>query len=245
MFSKSAELYDEIYAAVGKDYPAEAEKVHKYIQQHKQAGGNRLLDVACGTGMHANLLSQFYEVEGLDLDAKMLSVCRKKYPAIRFHHGDMLDFELKHQFDAIVCLFSSIGYVKTKSRLHKTIKNMARHLVAGGVLIVEPWFTPDQWHLGRVSTTTVEKPELKIVRMSRGSRRGNISILEFQYLIGRSKGIEHCLEIHEMGLFTHEEYLDAFQSAGLKTTHDVVGLNGRGLYIGLKPPRMDLEVILN
>jgi SAM-dependent methyltransferase len=237
MFSKSAEYYDDIYTAVGKDYPSEAEKVHRFIQLHKRTEGNLLLDVACGTGMHANLLSQFYAVEGLDLDAKMLSVCRRKYPAIHFHRGDMLDFKLKIHFDVIVCLFSSIGYVKTKSRLQKTIKNMARHLVAGGVLLVEPWFAPDQWYVGRVSTTTVEQPKLKIVRMSRGSRRGNISILEFHYLISTSKGIQHCLEIHEMGLFTHKEYLDAFQFAGLKTTHYAKGLDGRGLYMGLKPTR--------
>lgn len=237
MFSKSAEFYDAIYAAVGKDYLAEAEKAYKFIQTHKKSEGDRLLDVACGTGLHANLLSQFYKVEGLDLDAKMLSVARRKYPAIRFHHGDMLDFELKRQFDAIVCLFSSIGYVKTKPRLQKTIKNMTRHLVPGGVLLIEPWFAPEQWNVGCNFLTTVNQPDLKIVRMSRSTRRGKVSVLEFQYLIGTSKGIEHGLEVHEMGLFTHEEYLGAFQAAGLKVVHDVEGLDGRGIYIGMKTSR--------
>jgi len=237
MFSQSAKYYDEIYGAMGKDYSAEAEKARQFIQAHKKSDGDRLLDVACGTGMHANLLSQFYKVEGIDLDANMLAVARRKYPAIRFQRGDMLDFELKRQFDAIVCLFSSIGYVKTKSRLHKTIKNMTRHLAPGGVLLIEPWFTPDQWNEGRVFMTTVTQPELKIVRMSQSLRRGKVSVLKFQYLIGTSKGIEHSLEIHEMGLFTHEEYLGAFQAAGLKVAHDVEGLDGRGIYIGRKESR--------
>ena len=241
MFSKSAEYYDAIYSAMGKDYSAEAEKLHRFIQTHNQSSGDHLLDVACGTGTHANASSRFYQVEGLDLDAKMLSVARRKYPAIRFHRGDMLDFNLKRQFDAIVCLFSSIGYVKTKSRLQKTIRNMTQHLVPGGVLLIEPWFAPEQWNVGRVFTATVDQPELKIVRMSRSSRRGNLSILEFQYLIGTSKGIEHRQEIHEMGLFTHEDYLDAFRTAGLKVIHDAEGLDGRGLYIGLKPPRAGFE----
>ena len=63
MFSKSAKYYDEIYGTMGKDYAAEVEKVHRFIQAHKQSVGDHLLDVACGTGMHANLLSQFYKVE--------------------------------------------------------------------------------------------------------------------------------------------------------------------------------------
>ncbi len=234
MFSKSANYYDEIYAAVGKDYSAEAEKAHKFIQTHKRSAGNHLLDIACGTGVHANLLSQHYKVDGLDLDAKMLSVARKKYPAIQFQRGDMVDFDLKRQFDAAICLFSSIGYVKTKARLRKAIRNMARHLVPGGVLLVEPWFSPEQWNVGSSFMTTVSQPDLKIARVSHSRRKGKVSILEFQYLIGTPKGIERVSEIHEMGLFTHEEYLSAFHVAGLEVVHDEEGLDGRGLYIGVK-----------
>jgi len=235
MFSKSAQYYDEIYAAIDKDYAAEIRKAHQLIQKYKKTKGKNLLDVACGTGLHASLLIKYYQVEGLDLDAKMLVVAKKKHPKIRFHQGDMTDFDLGRQFDMIVCLFSSIGYVKTKSRLQKAIKTMSGHLLRGGVLLIEPWFTPEQWHPGRAFMTQVNKPDLKIVRMSYSGQRGKISTLEFQYLIGTSKGIEHSLEIHELGLFTHQEYMDAFKATGLIVTHDAEGLDGRGLYIGLKP----------
>jgi ubiquinone/menaquinone biosynthesis C-methylase UbiE len=235
MFSKSAQYYDEIYASIDKDYAAEASKAHQFIQKHKQTKGKQLLDVACGTGFHASLLSKYYQVEGLDLDAKMLAVAKKKHPKIRFQQGDMTDFELNRQFDVIVCLFSSIGYVRTKPRLQKAIKTMSRHLLPGGVLLVEPWFTSEQWQPGRAFMTQVNKPDLKIVRMSYSGQRGKISTIEFQYLIGTSKGIEHSLEIHELGLFTHKEYMDAFKAAGLNVTHDKKGLDDRGLYIGLKP----------
>ena len=234
MYSKSAKYYDEVYASIGKDYPAEANKARKFIQKYKQSNGNSLLDVGCGTGIHANLLSKHYQVEGLDIDPKMLSVARKKYPKIRFQQGDMVNFKLKSKFDIIVCLFSAIGYVKTKSRLHRTIKNMCQHLLPGGVLLVEPWFTPNQWHPGRVFTTQVNKPDSKIVRMSLSSQRGSISVIEFEYLIGTPKGIERDTEFLELGLFTKKEYFDAFRSAGLKVVHDTNGLDGRGLYIGIK-----------
>ena len=231
MFSKSAQYYDEIYASVEKDYAAEVSKAHKIIQKYKKSKGKSLLDVACGTGAHAGLLSKYYQVEGLDLDPKMLSVAKKKHPKIRFHQGDMTDFDLGRQYDVIVCLFSSIGYVKTKSRLQKAIKNMSKHLLPGSVLVIEPWFTPKQWHPRRASMTQVNKPDLKIVRMSYSGQKGKISTIEFQYLIGTSKGIEHNVEIHELGLFTHREYMDAFKAARLNVTHDPEGF-GRGLYIG-------------
>lgn len=234
MFSKSAQYYDEIYMSIDKDYATEARKAHRFIQKHKQSKGKHLLDVACGTGLHASLLSRYYQVEGLDLDPKMLAVAKKKHSKIRFHQGDMTDFDLNRQFDVIVCLFSSIGYVRTKSRLRQAIKNMSAQLLAGGVLLIEPWFTPEQWHPGRASMTQVNKPDLKIVRMSHSGQKRKISTLDFQYLIGTSKGIEHSTEIHELGLFTHKEYMEAFKAAGLITTHDAEGLDGRGLYIGLK-----------
>ena len=234
MYSKSAKYYDDVYASVGKDYPAEARKVRKLIQKHKLSDGNRLLDVGCGTGLHANLLSKHYQVEGLDIDPKMLSVAQRNYPKIRFQQGDMVNFKLSRKFDIIVCLFSAIGHVKTKSRLQKTIKNMSQHLLPGGVLLVEPWFTPNQWHTGRVGVLQVNKDDSKIVRMSLSLQRGKISIIEFQYLIGSPKGTRHDVEILELGLFTEKEYLDAFRSAGLEVIHDAEGLDGRGMYIGLK-----------
>lgn len=234
MFSKSAQYYDEIYSSVGKDYAAEAAQTRKIIQTYKQTRGKSLLDVACGTGAHAKYLSRYYQVDGLDLDAGLLAIAKKKHPGIRFHHGDMVTFDLGRQFDAVVCLFSSIGYVRTKPRLQKAIKTLARHVLPGGILIVEPWFTPKQWHPGRTYVTQVDKPDLKIVRMSLSKQRGSLSLIEFQYLIGTSKGIEHSLEIHELGLFTHQEYMQAFKAAGLNVTHDPQGLDGRGLYIGQK-----------
>jgi len=235
MVSRSAKYYDDIYASVGKDYPAEAKKVRRFIQKYRQSDGGRLLDVGCGTGVHANLLSKHYQVEGVDIDSQMLAVARRNFPNIRFQQGDMVDLKLKSKFDMIVCLFSAIGYVKTKARLQSAIKSMSQHLLPGGVLLVEPWFTPSQWHPGRVYTTEVIKADTKIVRMSLSLQKGNVSIIEFQYLIGTPKEIERDSEILEMGLFTKKEYLDAFRSTGLKVVHDPEGLDGRGLYIGMKP----------
>ena len=111
---------------------------------------------------------------------------------------------------------------------------MSRHLLPGGVLLVEPWFTSEQWHVGHISTIEVKKPDIRIFRMSHSGKKGKISLLGFQYLIGTAKGIQHITEHHEFGLFSVEEYMNAFKKSGLNVTHDIEGVDGRGLYIGTK-----------
>ena len=62
----------------------------------------------------------------------------------------MVDFDLGKQYDAVTCLFSSIGYTETVERLNRAVKQIARHLLIGGVTVIEPWFTPDQYESRRV-----------------------------------------------------------------------------------------------
>jgi ubiquinone/menaquinone biosynthesis C-methylase UbiE len=234
MFSKSAKFYNALYGSMGKDYNIEAQKIHQIIQKHKRSSGNALLEVACGTGLHASVLQKHYQVEGFDLDDEMLAVAKQAYPDIPFHQADMADFDLGKQFDVVTCLFSSIGYVKTKTRLEAAIHTMTKHLLPGGVLIVEPWFTPEQWNPGRVSALFVDEPDLKISRINISEVDVNLSFFIFHYTVGTPQGIEYFTERHELGLFTHEEYLGAFRNAALEVTRDPEGLDGRGLYIGLK-----------
>ena len=68
----------------------------------------------------------------------------------------MVDFDLGSRFDAVICLFSSIGYVRKPEQLRQAIRTMSKHLRSGGVLAVEPWLTPDEFHPGKVFATFVD-----------------------------------------------------------------------------------------
>jgi ubiquinone/menaquinone biosynthesis C-methylase UbiE len=165
----------------------------------------------------------------------MLQVARKRHPNITFHQGDMVMFNLKKQYDAVTCLFSAIGYAMTVPKLHSAIKSFERHTKPGGVVVVEPWFSPEQWKVGRPFAVFIDKPNMKLARININERRGNISIVNFHFLVGTQGNIERFSELHEIGLFTKKEYLEAFEKAGLKVTFDQQGITGRGLYIGIKP----------
>lgn len=233
MYTKSAAFYDALYGF--KNYPAEAAQLHALIQRHKRSPANRLLDVACGTGRHLEALKVHgYQGEGLDLDSNLLAIARARNPEMSFHRADMIDFDLGATFDIVTCLFSSIGYVKSIQRLGHAIANMARHLVPGGVLIVEPWFWPG-FPLERIGQISVDLPELKLARIVNTQIVGDIYVAHFHYLIGKPDGVDYLVERHELGLFSHEQHRAALQNAGLQTTHDPRGLIGRGLWIGSKP----------
>lgn len=231
MFTQSAHLYDAIYYF--KDYVKEVERLIGLIGNY-HPNAKTLLDVACGTGKHLEYLQAHYEVEGLDLNDEFLKAARERLPEIPLHRASMLDFSLNRRSDVITCLFSSIGYVQTIENLGQAIGNMAHHLNPGGVLMVEPWFYPHTYYPGTVHANFVNEPELKITRMAVSAAEGRLSVMEMHYLVGTPGGIRQFNERHALGLFTHEEYMSAFEDAALEVHFDQQGLMGRGLYIGVR-----------
>jgi SAM-dependent methyltransferase len=232
VFTKTAQFYDKIYAF--KDYSAEVEQLTAIIHEHLRSGGNRLLDVACGTGKHVEYLKEHFDVAGLDINEDLLALARQRNPGVPFHPGDMVDFDLGRQFDVVTCLFSSIGYVKTLDNFERAVTCMARHLVDGGVLVVEPWFTPDNWYTPSVHARFIDEPEFKVARINTSFQEGRLSYFDLHYLIGTPEGTEHFVERHELGLFETEEMQAAIEGAGFDVTYDPEGLIGRGLFIGRK-----------
>lgn len=235
MFAKSAAFYDTLYAHSGKDYGAEADQLRDLVRRYRQSDGTAWLDVACGTGVHIAHLTDDFDAVGLDIDEGMLAIARERCPDVPFHQGDMVDFSLDQAFDVVTCLFSSIGYARTVERLRQAVTTMARHLAPGGVLIVEPWIMPEDWEDNHVGAVFVDEPHLKIARINHSQREDRASILDFQYLVGTPEGVAHFTERHELGLFAHDDYVDAFHNAGLHVEHDPNGLMDRGLYIGVAP----------
>jgi SAM-dependent methyltransferase len=233
MFSKSARFYDAIYG--WKDYAAEAARLREIIAARKRSPGNALLDVACGTGQHLAYLKGDFQAEGLDLDPELLAIARERHPELTFHQADMMDFSLNRRFDVVTCLFSAVGYVRTVDGLNRAIVAMGRHVSPGGLLLVEPWFGPDQYSSGRISSTFVDEPDLRVARMNVSDLRDGVSILDFHYLVADASGVRHFVEHHELGLFTREQYLSAFAQAGLVPIWDEAGIAERGLVIGEQP----------
>jgi ubiquinone/menaquinone biosynthesis C-methylase UbiE len=229
-FVKSAELYDAIYHF--KDYARECERLRSLIREFVQ-GARTVLDVACGTGEHAKFLKSNYMVDGIDINEDYLRAARRKNPAGNYICAEMTEFTLGRTYDVVTCLFSAIGYVKTVARLEQAIARMARHVSPGGVLLVEPWFAPDEWQSGTQFIHAGQIGNDKVCRMSLSLREDNRSVILLHYLRATSNGIKHYRERLELGMFTRDEMRHAFETAHMEVRHDPKGLMGRGLYIGI------------
>jgi hypothetical protein len=74
----------------------------------------------------------------------------------------MTDFELGKRYDVVIALCSSIGELLDIEQVNCAVKTMANHLKPGGVLIIEPWLRPEQFHPNRLWTEFIDEPALKL-----------------------------------------------------------------------------------
>ena len=235
MYEQSASVYDVIYAE--KDYAAESRRLGLLLREGRRPPGRRLLEAACGTGRYLEHLRGRWDVEGFDIAPSMLAAARARLPGVPLHQADFRTVDLGRTFDVVVCLFSSIGYVRGLRELRRAVRRLAAHLAPGGILVLEPWFGPDAYRPRTVHSTISQGDELHVARMVTSQRRGRASVLDMHHLVGTPSGTRHFVEHHELWLFTADEYRDALERAGLEVTYDVKGLSDRGLWFGRRPVR--------
>jgi SAM-dependent methyltransferase len=229
MYARSAEYYDALYHF--KDYAKAANALRTWISR-TVPHARTLLDVACGTGRHLEYLREGYEAEGLDLNPVLLATARERCPDVPFHQGDMTDFALGRTFDVVTCLFSAIAYVKTTDNLRRTLRCLAAHRAPGGAIFLEPFVAPENFRTGKLTFNVADLSEKKIAWAYVARREGTLGILDIHHLVGADSGVEYFMERHEVGLFAPEEYVSAFEDAGMNVEYDSAGLFGRGMYIG-------------
>jgi SAM-dependent methyltransferase len=140
-----AQLYDLFYA--DKPYATEAAFVARCLERWGK-NCRRVLELACGTGQHAFLLEQHgYEVVASDRSPDMIAQAEAKRQArgsgVRFVEADMRGLSIPGPpFDAVVCLFDSLGYAVTNEAIAGVLARVHDHLRPGGLFLCEFWHAP-------------------------------------------------------------------------------------------------------
>ncbi|OGN98643.1 MAG: hypothetical protein A2Y58_04290 [Chloroflexi bacterium RBG_13_51_52] len=214
-FAIIAAYYDELYVKP-EQYKIEAAKAMALIETYKLSGGNELLDLACGTGGHITYWHDHYCVTGLDISPEMLSYAIRKFPDVKFHRGDMVDFTINQKFDALVCLYGSIGFIRTLENLKKTLITFAAHMNPGGVLCLTPWSTQEEFK-PKIVVDAVKHPNVRIARMENVKLKApGLIVVDFHHLIGRDGVVTYNTQSIEIGLFSRQQYIDAIAGAKLE-----------------------------
>jgi SAM-dependent methyltransferase len=101
-------------------------------------------------------------------------------------------------FDAIICLFDSIGYVSTNENIEAVLKNVQTHLITGGLFIFEFWHAGamirsyDPLRIRRWQT-----PEGEILRISETSIDYQKQLCHVAYSIYELKKNGSYNQLHE------------------------------------------------
>ncbi len=231
-FETISNYYDALYVN-DREYAPEAARVKELLTRHGLAPQADLLILACGTGGHVPYFKDDYSVSGLDLSEDMLALARKKFPQIPFYPGNLINFKLGTNFDAMICLYGSIGFVKTVENLRAAMNTIAAHLRPDGLALITPWSTIEDFQ-DLMVVDAVDRPDLKIARLEQVRlKEPKIVEVTFHHLLGKNDEVTYHKQSMEIGLFSREEYLSAIAGAGLKVVEEYREADIRGsAYIG-------------
>ena len=106
-------------------------------------GGERVLDMACGTGRHSHELARRgFEVVGVDISPDLLSIAEADADAeslnASFLAADLRELDFDEEFDLVLNLNDgAIGYFETEEENHRTFEVIAAALRAGGANLLQ------------------------------------------------------------------------------------------------------------
>ncbi|MCB9184429.1 MAG: methyltransferase domain-containing protein [Flavobacteriales bacterium] len=117
--------------------------VDAILQRWNLPPGSTLLDLACGRGRHArHFAAHGLRVTGADISAESIGLARANVPDARFLVHDMRTPIPGTRFDAICCLFTSLGYFDQLSDDQRVLDAVSAMLPSGGRFVLDFMNTP-------------------------------------------------------------------------------------------------------
>ena len=191
----SYQTFAQVYDAIMDD--SLYERWGHFVDQNLQNKGQKLLELACGTGALAVTLKKLgYDVTGLDLSPNMLSLANERAISagvqLPLIEGDMLDLSEAGEFEVVTCFSDSICYMPDKKAVSTVFKEVSDILTPTGTFLfdVHSTYQVDEVFPGYMYNDQSEE----------------ISFL-WQSYSGENK---HSIE-HDLTFFVYNEDIDSYE----------------------------------
>ncbi len=208
------------------------------IQPH-----HRVLDLCCGQGRHSVALARTgLDVTGVDLSEEMLQVARQNATSARvasgyggdaegkgglnFCRADMRELpdDFEGQFDAVINMFSSFGYLESENDDQQVLHQIGKSLKPGGKLLMDllnrEWVIINNeefdWHQHEDGRIVLERRQLDLEK----------SINHLTYTEILPDGSRHELSDLHMRLYSLTELTKMLAAAGLGLEQVYGGFRG-------------------
>ena len=168
-----------------------------------------MLHLGCGAGGHDYHFKKHFQITGVDISEGMLKIARETNPQLEYIHGDMRTVHLSCKFDVVI-IPDSIMYMATLNDLQRAIKNAIRHLSTGGAFLTvthvrEDFQNNNFSYSGEKEDTHITVFENNFI-VSDTTYEATIV-----YLIRQNVKQYIYHEVHTLGLFTYNNWLNIFK----------------------------------
>lgn len=214
VFENYAKYYDLLYK--DKDYKKESDFIISLIKQHSQKKNLRILDIGCGTGIHAHYLAEKgYQVTGIDLSKEMIKIAQEnKNNKTEFYVADATSFNLNTKFDIVLSLFHVVSYQSSNKDISSMFSNVSKHIEKDGIFIFDFWYAPAVLtEQPSVKIKRFETDEIKVIRIAEPFMDTSYNTVDVNYEIivtnKKDNQVELIKENHKMRYLSIPE-LDIF-----------------------------------
>ena len=195
-------------------------EVDRALKMLQPQGGERVLDLACGSGRHSiELARRGFSVVGSDISSELIEIAVRDAEAegvdAKFVEGDLRELGFADEFDIVLNLNDgAIGYFETEEENLRTFEVISRALRSGGrnliqlpnVLYAKERLPQRSWI---PSSTMVELVEHRWNKRDKYMEGAMIPI-RFGEVVEELKGIEF-----RQRLYTIDELKAIYESVGM------------------------------
>jgi SAM-dependent methyltransferase len=191
------------------------------------AGGNRLLDVGCGTGLSlVTMVDRGWEVTGCDISPPMLEVARAKVgDRANLLVADMRDLPDLGEFDLVWAINDPFNYLLSREELVAALDGMRRNLMPDGVALFD---------LATLVNCRSLFSDAHVVETGGGSMRWQGQMAPEKVLPGaiaeatvEASGTPESAHVHRLRHFSEAEALESLEAAGLRCVASYGELDGK------------------